>query len=200
MANNIKVKICEAIEREWSANQRKDPCKLVSSIYKKLRPRGRGSRNWNGYLLEALVVKFLRTKIDANCIFTNRKIALIDDTKYDITLCATTNNGKTQSPICLSVKTSLRERYKQAEREGLNAKQVHLGSFTALLTMDRRTAEKKGGNMRGLDMVVDCTNETKLGALLEKVLSLNPTPYSEIRPIGPLISETKRQKKQKGLI
>ncbi len=146
------------------------------------------------------MVKFLRTKIDANCIFTNRKIALIDDTKYDITLCATTNNGKTQSPICLSVKTSLRERYKQAEREGLNAKQVHLGSFTALLTMDRSTAEKKGGNMRGLDMVVDCTNETKLLALLEKVLSLNPTPYSEIRPIGPLISETKRQKKQKRLI
>jgi hypothetical protein len=200
MANNIKVKICEAIEREWSANRRKDPCKLVSSTYKKLSPRGRGSRNWNGYLLEALVVKFLRTKIDANCIFTNRKIALIDDTKYDITLCATTNNGKTQSPICLSVKTSLRERYKQAEREGLNAKQVHLGSFTALLTMDRSTAEKKGGNMRGLDMVVDCTNETKLLALLEKVLSLNPTPYSEIRPIGPLISETKRQKKQKRLI
>ncbi len=200
MAKNIKTEICELIERDWPTNRQKDPCKLVSLIYKKLRPRGRGSRNWNGYLLEALVVKFLRTKIDADCIFTNRKIALIDDTKYDITLCATSNNGNNQSPICLSVKTSLRERYKQAEREGLNAKQVHLGSFTALLTMDSKTAKKKGGNMRGLDMVVDCTDETKLRALLEKILSLNPTPYSQIRPIGPLISETKRQQKQKALI
>ena len=200
MTKNIKAKICGLIEEEWGTCTQEDPCKMVSKLYEKIRPRGKGSRIWNGYLLEALVVKLLRTKIDPSCIFTNRKIALIDDTTYDITLCATSNNGKTQSPICLSVKTSLRERYKQAEREGLNAKQVHLGSFTALLTMDSKTAEKKGGNMRGLDMVVDCASETSLRAFLEKILDLNPIPYSKIREIGPLISQTKKQEKQKSLI
>jgi hypothetical protein len=200
MTKNIKAKICGLIEEEWETCTQEDPCKMVSKLYEKIRPIGKGSRIWNGYLLEALVVKLLRTKIDPNCIFTNRKIALIDDTTYDITLCATSNNGKTQSPICLSVKTSLRERYKQAEREGLNAKQVHIGSYTALLTMDSKTAEKKGGNMRGLDMVVDCASETSLRAFLEKILDLNPIPYSKIREIGPLISQTKKQQKQKSLI
>jgi hypothetical protein len=146
------------------------------------------------------VVKFLRTKIDACCIFTNRKLALIDDTKYDVLLCSASKDGKSQSPICLSIKTSLRERYKQAEREGLNAKQVHLGSFTALLTMDSKTTAQKGAQMRGLDMVVDCTNEKQLRDLLEKIVALNPIPYAQIRPLGPLISQTKRQQKQQSLI
>ena len=66
--------------------------------------------------------------------------------------------------------------------------------------MDSKTAEKKGGNMRGLDMVVDCASETSLRAFLEKILDLNPIPYSKIREIGPLISQTKKQEKQKSLI
>jgi len=200
MAKNLKLKIRKLIEKEWPTDSQNDPCDLVAKIYQKIRPKGKGSRNWNGYLLEALVVKFLRTRVMESCIFTNRKLALIDDTTYDILLCATSNDGQTQSPICLSVKTSLRERYKQAEREGLTAKQVHLGSFTALLTMDSKTTEKKGLKMRGLDMVVDCANVKHLRDFLVRILSLNPIPYSEIKAIGPLISQTKRQKNTEKLI
>jgi len=200
MEKKLKEKICGIIDKKWPSNNRKHPSSLIAKLYREVSPKGGGSRNWNGFLLEALVVKFLRTKIDACCIFTNRKLALIDDTKYDVLLCSASKDGKSQSPICLSIKTSLRERFKQAEREGLNAKQVHLGSFTALLTMDSKTTAQKGAQMRGLDMVVDCTNEKQLRDLLEKVVALNPIPYAQIRPLGPLISQTKRQQKQQSLI
>lgn len=168
MAKRIKQAIKVHVEKAWKTVNPIDAYKTLGEIYRRISPKGRGSRNWNGLLLEELVVKFLRTKVSEDCIFRNKKLALIDDTKYDILLCSSNNQSKTQSPICLSVKTSLRERYKQAEREGLTAKQVHLGSYTVLLTMDKKVVEKKGRIMRGLDMVVDCSNEIQLRIFLKK--------------------------------
>ena len=191
MAKKLKQAIKVHVEKAWKTVTPKHAHKTLGGIYRRISPKGRGSRNWNGLLLEELVVKFLRTKIGEDCIFRNKKLALIDDTKYDILLCSSNNQGKTQSPICLSVKTSLRERYKQAEREGLTAKQVHLGSYTVLLTMDKKVVEKKGRIMRGLDMVVDCSNEIQLRIFLKKIVSLNPIPRDRIKVIGPLISGKK---------
>lgn len=191
MAKKLKQAIKVHVEKAWKTVTPIHAHKTLGGIYRRISPKGRGSRNWNGLLLEELVVKFLRTKIGEDCIFRNKKLALIDDTKYDILLCSSNNQGKTQSPICLSVKTSLRERYKQAEREGLTAKQVHLGSYTVLLTMDKKVVEKKGRIMRGLDMVVDCSNEIQLRIFLKKIVSLNPIPRDRIKVIGPLISGKK---------
>ena len=191
MAKKLKQAIKVHVEKAWKTVTPIHAHKTLGKIYRRISPKGRGSRNWNGLLLEELVVKFLRTKIGEDCIFRNKKLALIDDTKYDILLCSSNNQGNTQSPICLSVKTSLRERYKQAEREGLTAKQVHLGSYTVLLTMDKKVVEKKGRIMRGLDMVVDCSNEIQLRIFLKKIVSLNPIPRDRINVIGPLISGKK---------
>lgn len=188
MSRKLKQKVSEQVENAWVKVKPISAHKYLGAIYRRLRPKGNGSRNWNGLLLEELVTRYLGTKISEECIFRNKKLALIEDTKYDILLCSTDLEQGTQSPICISIKTSLRERYKQAEREGLTAKQVHLGSFTALLTMDRKMVEKKGERMRGLDMVIDCNNSRQLRQFLIKVISLNPTPLGKIREIGPLIS------------
>lgn len=118
MRKKLKEKVRSQVEAAWKAIPKNAANSLLGEIYERLRPNGHGSRNWNGLLLEELVVKFLRTEIRDDCIFRNKKLALIDDTRYDILLCSTSASGMTQSPICLSVKTSLRERYKQAEREG----------------------------------------------------------------------------------
>lgn len=188
MSKRLKEKVRSEVDAAWKSVSKNAAARSLAEIYDRLKPNGHGSRNWNGLLLEELVVKFLHTEIQADCIFRNKKLALIDDTKYDILLCFTSEDGATQSPICISVKTSLRERYKQAEREGLTAKQVHLGSYTALLTMDKKMVEKKGDSMRGLDMVIDCSNITQLKVFLKKVVSLSPIARHQIREIGPLIS------------
>jgi hypothetical protein len=145
---NSKLAASKATQISWPQKSKLSPSELVGNIFKKLRKEGPGSANWNGYLFEALIHRLLlESGIDQNCVLINAKLALIDDTKYDIVLCGERTLSGKQFPICLSLKTSLRERYKQAEREGMIAKQVHRGSFTALLTMEEKTPE----TLYGLD-------------------------------------------------
>lgn len=191
MAKHIKAEILGRITKRWGNPSLGEACTSVRKIYEIECPKGNGSRNWNGYLLEALILKLLQTKISADCIFTNCRLALIEDTKYDILLCATSKDGKSQSPICLSIKTSLRERYKQAEIEGVIAKNVYKRCFTALLTMNSKELKSRKTDLHGIDMAVDCTNAVQLEELIKKILSLNPTPRSLIRTLGPLIVEPK---------
>ena len=67
-----------------------------------------------------------------------------------------------RGPICWSVKTSLRERYKQADLESIALKYVHRKALSYLITLDEREArgvkEKiKTGDVIGLDNVIVAT-------------------------------------------
>lgn len=66
-------------------------------------------------------------------------------------------------PIILSAKTSLRERYKQADLEGMMVRQVHRKAKSYLLTLDvaaARLVNKKieNGQVLGLDNVIVATD------------------------------------------
>ena len=183
---NSKLAAKKATQANWSKESKLVPSELVCVIFKKLRKEGPGSANWNGYLFEALIHRLLiESGINQKCILVNAKLALIEDTKYDIVLCGQRMRSNKQFPICLSLKTSLRERYKQAEREGMIAKQVHRGSFTALLTMEEKIPE----TLYGLDRIVGCNNPTHLADLLSEIKSMNLVIFDKIRPIGCLISK-----------
>jgi len=174
------------VKKRWTAKPWKSPPELVSEIYIRCRKNGLGSANWNGYLFEALVHRLLlESGINQKCILVNAKLALIEDTKYDIVLCGQKIRSGRQFPVCLSLKTSLRERYKQAEREGMIAKQVHRGSFTALLTMEDKIPE----TLYGLDRIVGCSNPSHLADLVSEIKSMNLVTFDKIRPIGCLISK-----------
>ena len=67
-------------------------------------------------------------------------------------------------PICLSLKTSLRERYKQADLEAIALKYVHRKAKIFLLTLDEKEARLTKskipeGLLIGLDDVIDCHTE-----------------------------------------
>lgn len=150
-------------------------------------------------MFEALIYKLLvEENIAPECIFLNRRLALIPDTKYDLLLCSIEPETGRQFPICLSLKTSLRERYKQAEREGMIAKQVHRGSVTALLTMDAKEVAHKRHRLYGLDHIVDCNSVDELQMLVRIIRDFNPVSRHEIRDIGPLISELRDGPKARG--
>lgn len=68
------------------------------------------------------------------------------------------------APVSLSLKTSLRERYKQADLEAIALKYVHRRSKCYLLTMDSKEAKaQKGkilsGDIIGLDEIIDCNTD-----------------------------------------
>jgi hypothetical protein len=185
-SKNSKIAARLAVNKEWLNESKSTPSQQVSDIFTKRRKVGVGSANWNGYLFEALIHRLLlESGISRKCILVNAKLALIEDTKYDVVLCGQKLRSGKQFPICLSLKTSLRERYKQAEREGMIAKQVHRGSFTALLTMEDKIPE----TLYGLDRIVGCSNPSHLADLVSEIKSMNLVTFEKIRPIGCLISK-----------
>ena len=66
-------------------------------------------------------------------------------------------------PIILSVKTSLRERYKQADLEGLALKQVYRSAKQYLITLSETEAQNtqkkiESGDISGIEKVIIATN------------------------------------------
>ena len=67
-----------------------------------------------------------------------------------------------RGPICWSVKTSLRERYKQADLESIALKYVHRKALSYLITLEKNEAKSvkakiKTGDVIGLDEVIVAT-------------------------------------------
>lgn len=71
--------------------------------------------------------------------------------------------SKEYGPIVLSAKTSLRERYKQADLEGMMLRQVHRNAKTYLITLDENEANNvnkkiQNGQVLGINSVVTATS------------------------------------------
>ena len=105
--------------------------------------------------------------------YTQAKVAFVPNVNFDTLLyCQST-------PICLSLKTSLRERYKQADLEAIAMKYVHRKAKCYLLTMDSKeaVAQKKkilNGDIIGLDEIIDCNTED-INKLLSELKDLDFT-------------------------
>ena len=87
--------------------------------------------------------------------YRQAKVAFVPNVNFDIILY-------TRSfPINISLKTSLRERYKQADLEAIALKYVHRRAKSFLLTLESEEAKSckekiKTGEIIGLDGIVDC--------------------------------------------
>ena len=90
--------------------------------------------------------------------YTQAKVAFVPNVNFDALLYCKS------APVSLSLKTSLRERYKQADLEAIALKYVHRRSKCYLLTMDTKEANaQKGkilsGDIIGLDEIIDCNTD-----------------------------------------
>lgn len=102
--------------------------------------------------------------------YTQAKVAFVPNIEFDTILYSQEN------PICLSLKTSLRERYKQADLEAIALKYVHRKAKSFLLTLDEKEAKTTKskipeGLLIGLDDVIDCHTE-QLDELLDILKSI----------------------------
>ncbi|MNT45157.1 hypothetical protein D3C72_1817230 [compost metagenome] len=92
-------------------------------------------------------------------LYLNANVAFVPNVVYDL-MFYTAERG----PICISAKTSLRERYKQADLEAIALKYVHRKALCYLVTLDFSEAKKvkekiKSGDVIGLDKVVVATSD-----------------------------------------
>ena len=112
-----------------------------------------GNNALNGTIFE-LIIATLFVKEGILPLHLQAQVAFVPNVNFDAVLY-TTESG----PIGLSLKTSLRERYKQADLEAVALKYVHRKAENYLLTMDRAEAESVSnkiidGDVLGLDKAI----------------------------------------------
>lgn len=130
--------------------------------------KSQNNNSLNGAIFEAIIFTLLYRE-DILPFYTQAKVAFVPNIVYDAILY------NQEAPICLSCKTSLRERYKQADLEAIALKYVHRKSKTYLLSIDRKESEGVNdkilsGDVIGIDKVylADDPQMDDLIAILKK--------------------------------
>jgi len=130
-----------------------------------------------------LVVATLLVRESIVPFYIQTQVTLIPDINFDL-LIWTSEAG----PICISLKTSLRERYKQADLEAMALKSVHRRGQSHLVTLDEVEAERlrkkiSTGDVQNLDSVTVAT-KTGMDDLVFNLSNLTSTEAPTLPMVG----------------
>lgn len=132
------------------------PSEYVSFYWDKFKKHP-GGENLNGKIFEYILAT-LCVREGILPLYLNARVAFVPNVVYDL-MFYTSERG----PVCISAKTSLRERYKQADLEAIALKYVHRKALSYLVTLHQKEAESvkakiKSGDVIGLDDVLIATS------------------------------------------
>lgn len=169
----------QQIAKNESATTRLFDCLIPGHTFMTLEygtPQEYVERYWNALILAGrptlhgnifeYIIYTLLFRENIKPFYTQAKVAFVPNVNFDTLLyCQST-------PVSLSLKTSLRERYKQADLEAIALKYVHRRSKCYLLTMDSAEANVQkakilSGDIIGLDEIIDCNSEDINNLILE---------------------------------
>lgn len=147
----------------------KKPSEYVLNYWDAYQKHPEGNNNLNGKIFEYILAT-LCVRENILPLYLSAKVAFVPNVIYDL-MFYTTERG----PICISAKTSLRERYKQADLEAIALKYVHRKALSYLVTLEENEARSvktkiKSGDIIGLDNVVVATNN-EFNDLIEELKS-----------------------------
>jgi len=152
------------------------------------------NNNLNGKIFEYILAT-LCVREGILPIFLSAKVAFVPNVVYDLMFYA-----NERGPICFSAKTSLRERYKQADLEAIALKYVHRKALCYLITLDENeakgTKEKiKRGDIIGLDKVIVATSDEFDGLIGElKGYEFSDSPTVKVIESNQIITKEKLEK------
>lgn len=134
------------------------PSEYISKYWEKYKQEVSPNSNLNGKVFEYILAT-LCIRENILPLYLSAKVAFVPNVIYDL-MFYTAEKG----PVCWSVKTSLRERYKQADLESIALKYVHRKALSYLITLDAREAKSvqekiKTGDVIGLDNVIVATSD-----------------------------------------
>lgn len=136
----------------WNIEYEK-PSEYVSKYWEAYKNKKFSNNALNGRIFEVIISSlFIREKLLP--MYLQANVAFIPNVEYDLILY-----NKERGPISISLKTSLRERKKQADLEAIALKYVHRKSQCFLLSLEAKEVEcaKKdlqNGCLLGLDNVI----------------------------------------------
>ncbi|MCB0744438.1 MAG: hypothetical protein KDC67_11080 [Ignavibacteriae bacterium] len=136
----------------------KKPNEYVQKYWNAYVSHPEGNNNLNGKVFEYILAT-LCVREGILPLYMSAKVAFVPNVIYDIMFYSLE-----RGPICWSVKTSLRERYKQADLEAIALKYVHRKALSYLITLEEKEAKSvkakiKSGDVIGLDDVIVATSE-----------------------------------------
>ena len=129
------------------------PSKFMKNNWKVYKNYPKGNNNLNGAIFEYLLATIFYLE-GIKPLFFQAQVVFVPNVNFDF-LCYSDEFG----PVVFSAKTSLRERYKQADLEAIALKYVHRKSKSYLITLNEIEAEsvnKKilSGDVIGIDEVI----------------------------------------------
>ncbi len=153
-----------------------------------------GNNNLNGKIFEYILAT-LCVREEIIPIYMSAKVAFVPNVIYDL-MFYTAERG----PICFSAKTSLRERYKQADLESIALKYVHRKALSYLITLEEKEAKSvkekiQSGDVIGLDDVIVATS-TDFDNLIDglKKLKFSQPPKVKVIESNQIITQEKINK------
>ena len=126
----------------------------------------------NGKIFETLI-SILLSRQNILPTHIQAKLAFVPNVEFDFVIYT-----QEYGPVILSAKTSLRERYKQADLEGMMLRQVYRRSKNYLITLNEKEAHSvsqkiQKGEILGLDDVIVATHNA-FDHLFEELQQLTP--------------------------
>lgn len=178
------------IEKHYKSNM-DIPSQYVKKMwekYKGLNAKGKGN-SMNGKIFEVIIMTIL-VKEKITPFYAQAQLEFVPNIDYDIILFPRDKKGNVDvsAPICLSLKTSLRERYKQADLEGLALKEVYKRAVSYLITLESDEElinfnyKVQDKDIRGIDRFI-CATSKEFDELIEQIKELTVAVPPEIKAV-----------------
>lgn len=135
------------------------PSEYINTCWSEFKKENNKDKATNGKMFEYIIASlFVRENLLP--FFVAPQITFVPNVIFDFMFYS-----EEYGPICISLKKSLRERYKQADLEAMALKQVHRRAQTYLLTLDKGDAENankkiKDGEISALTEVITATENS----------------------------------------
>lgn len=169
----------------------KKPSNYIAKYWDAFKNYPDGNNNLNGKIFEyVLATLFVRENILP--LYLCAKVAFVPNVIYDLMFYSSE-----RGPISISAKTSLRERYKQADLEAIALKYVHRKALSYLITLNPIEANSvstkiKSGDVIGLDKVIVATSNEFNELILElKRLKFSEPPTVKVIKSSQIITKEK---------
>ncbi len=144
----------------------KSPHEFIKTAYAEYLDKYGNNPSINGRVFEYLICETL-AQAGITPFYYQAKFERVPNADFDVVLYCP------KSPIVLTMKVSLRERYKQADLEGLALRQVYRSAKSYLITLSAGEAPNvvkkiEGGDVAGLDKCI-LANDPEYTNLIEEL-------------------------------
>lgn len=179
--DNKAAQIFEELYPSFLEVKYRKPSDYVATYWQKFEKHPEGNNNLNGKVFEYILAT-LCVRENILPLYLSAKVAFVPNVIYDL-MFYTSERG----PICISAKTSLRERYKQADLEAIALKYVHRKALSYLVTLHVAEAvgvkaKIKSGDVIGLDDVVVATS-SDFNSLISELKAYRATEPPTVKVI-----------------